>query len=317
MKTKTLLLAFVVLVLREAEARAWETYTSKAGRFSVQMPGKPKESAQQVPTPAGAVNQSMATAESGGLGYLASWTDFPVDEKLLTPELQEKLLDGGVQGAVSQTGGKLLEQSKIKLGGYPGRECRLQAPDGTEARNRIYLVGKRLIMLVVTGKKGTVTSKDADKFLGSLQLDGAGNTGEREARRLREEGTALLKQGEYQRAVARFTQSIDLDPNDALTYNERGVAYTYLDRDAEAIKDFSQVIKLNDQSYVAYRSRGSAYFRQGKLQEALDDLTRAIELNTKYARAYQARGDVYTKLGKPKEAQADYQTAKNLEAANK
>lgn len=137
------------------------------------------------------------------------------------------------------------------------------------------------------------------------------------ALRLREQAGAAMRKGEYGTAVDLLSVAIRVDPSDYLNYNERGAAYTYLDKDSEAIKDFSKVIALNPKHFVAYRSRGAAQFRLGKHQEAIADFTKAIQLNDKYARAYRGRGDAYTKLGKTKEAQEDYKKAIELEQVSK
>jgi tetratricopeptide (TPR) repeat protein len=135
--------------------------------------------------------------------------------------------------------------------------------------------------------------------------------------KLRDEGVALLRRGDYQAAVDRLSQAVSLNPRDFLAYNERGAAYTWLDRDAEAVEDFTRAIALNDQHAVFYRNRGAALLRLGKLQEAVQDFTRAIALNDRYARAYHGRSEAFTRLGKAREAQADYQRAVALDPSLK
>lgn len=133
--------------------------------------------------------------------------------------------------------------------------------------------------------------------------------------RLRDEGTALLRKGEYQAAIETLTRAIKQNPEDPLAYNERGAAYTFLDKDTEAVEDFTRSIKLDDQFAKSFRSRGAAYFRQKKYQEALADFNRAIELDTSYVLAYRGRAALYRKLGKKAEADQDEQTAARLQRA--
>jgi hypothetical protein len=136
-----------------------------------------------------------------------------------------------------------------------------------------------------------------------------------QADNLRDQGTALLRQGDYQAAVRQLTRAIEFDRNDYLAYNERGAAYSWLERDAEAIKDFTRAIELNDSAYVAYRNRGAAQLRLGNPQEAVHDFTRAIAIHNGYARAYRGRGDAYASMGKKREAEADYKKARELDQA--
>jgi S1-C subfamily serine protease len=143
---------------------------------------------------------------------------------------------------------------------------------------------------------------------------GATPASERESPiRLRIAGMALVRQKDYPAAIQQFSRALDLDPKDYLAYNERGAAYTWLDKDSEAIRDFTQAIDLNPRFPIAYRNRGAAYSRQGQLQKALEDLNRALSLNPEYARAYKDRGDVYTRLGKTRQAAADYQKARDFQ----
>lgn len=135
--------------------------------------------------------------------------------------------------------------------------------------------------------------------------------------KIRDQGIDYLRQGEYATAVELLNEAIRMDPSNHVSYNERGAAYTFLDKDLEAIRDFNRTIALNPKYAVAYRNRGAAHFRLGKLQEAVADFSQAIQLNDRYARAYRGRGDVYTKLGKTREAQEDYKKAIELEQASK
>ena len=140
-------------------------------------------------------------------------------------------------------------------------------------------------------------------------LDESGQSGPSSAD-LRDKGTRLMRQADYQGAITCFDDAVKLDPKDYLAFNERGAAYTWLDKDAAAIQDFTRALAVNDRFPVAYRNRGAAYLRLGKLPQALDDLNRAIALNADYARAYKDRGAVYGKMGKPQQAEADFKKAR-------
>ena len=59
--------------------------------------------------------------------------------------------------------------------------------------------------------------------------------------------------GKLTRAIADFDRSIELNPNDASAYNNRGVAYGLQGTHDRAIKDFNRAIELN---------RGGSYYNQ-------------------------------------------------------
>jgi len=67
-------------------------------------------------------------------------------------------------------------------------------------------------------------------------------------------GVELAEQEEYERAIVEFTESIELAPNYALAYFNRGLAYYYLGDYDNAIKDYTEALRLKP-SDSKYRSR--------------------------------------------------------------
>ena len=162
----------VCLVLTSASAQdkpAWKTFTSKEGRFSVLLPGEPKETKQNIGSADKMVIQTQYLIEQGNLGYLVSFQDTPGLEK---PEMHAKVLDNGRDGAVKNLNGKLLSETKLTLDKkYIGLECLIDVPKFKGLyRLRMFIVGDRLYQLVVLGPKEVVTSKESDQYLDSFQL---------------------------------------------------------------------------------------------------------------------------------------------------
>ena len=58
-------------------------------------------------------------------------------------------------------------------------------------------------------------------------------------------GLQLAMEGRYEEAIAEFSKAIELDPEYALTYCSRGIAYNVLNRKSEAIADFEKCIELS------------------------------------------------------------------------
>jgi lipoprotein NlpI len=103
-----------------------------------------------------------------------------------------------------------------------------------------------------------------------------------------------LKRGEdfsgvhqYDRAIADFTTAIQLKPDYAEAYNDRGFAY-YLKGDAErAIADYTRAIELRPNYPKAYNSRGVAYMAHGYgAAKSVADFDRAIALKPDFRYAY-------------------------------
>ena len=96
-------------------------------------------------------------------------------------------------------------------------------------------------------------------------------------------GFISLDREEYQNAVKYYSEAIVLNPNLAVAYNNRGLAYCKADNMCEAIKDFNMAIKLHPPSADFYGNRGLAWLRLGKWVEAMSDLTKAGDMGTDIA----------------------------------
>jgi tetratricopeptide (TPR) repeat protein len=89
----------------------------------------------------------------------------------------------------------------------------------------------------------------------------------------------------------------------------------------QAIKYLTKAIELKPNLAEAYYNRGNAYSYKRKFKEAMNDFTNAIKLKPKFAMAYFNRGNVYNDLAKIEKdnkeeylekAQADFAKAEEL-----
>ena len=69
-------------------------------------------------------------------------------------------------------------------------------------------------------------------------------------------------------AVKHFTKAIELDPEHAGAYYNRGAAYYWLDMFDESISDCAKSIDLNPDNIEAYYSKGRVCEKAGRIQEA-------------------------------------------------
>jgi hypothetical protein len=175
MKTRIGYVATVVMVALSliAGGRAEpRVFTSEQGKFSISMPGTPKEQTQNVDTVAGKIDWIMYVVEQDNAAYAASYADFPAH--IVAASDPQHLLDGGIGGMVGNVNGKLLSRQNIDLDGYPGQEivaeAKLKDPNDATLKSRTYLVNNRLYLIMVVALRGKVSSTEIDRFLQSFKL---------------------------------------------------------------------------------------------------------------------------------------------------
>jgi tetratricopeptide (TPR) repeat protein len=111
-------------------------------------------------------------------------------------------------------------------------------------------------------------------------------------------GGAEFQKGNYDAAISIFTTGIELKPDNAYIYNDRGLSYLQAGDKDKAISDFTKAIELKPDFAEAYYNRGLAYFGSYKwwmdnkvvLDKAISDYTKVIELKQDYVDAYYNRG---------------------------
>ncbi|GHV25305.1 hypothetical protein AGMMS4952_02740 [Spirochaetia bacterium] len=92
-------------------------------------------------------------------------------------------------------------------------------------------------------------------------------------------GNEYWIKGEYDSAIADFTQAISIIPNYALAYGNRGVAYGKKGEYDLAIADFTQAISIVPNYAMAHGNRGIAYWKKGDINRAIADFTRALQID--------------------------------------
>ena len=123
-----------------------------------------------------------------------------------------------------------------------------------------------------------------------------------------------LKEKDPQKKIALYTKAIELDPKQAMAFNNRGFAYYNLKDYDRALIDYGQAIALNPNFALAYNNRGDAYYQRKAYDQARADYTKAIELKPDYDLAYHNRGLTYYEQKNYDQAIDDFNKAISLKA---
>jgi tetratricopeptide (TPR) repeat protein len=125
-------------------------------------------------------------------------------------------------------------------------------------------------------------------------------------------GRAYEAKGQYDRAIEDYSQAIRLDPNNANAINNRGNTYNKQSQYDRAIEDYNQAIRLNPSDADPFSNRGTAYKAKGQYDRAIEDFNQAIRLNPSDAVEFYNRGSVYDDKGQYDRAIEDYNQAIRL-----
>jgi tetratricopeptide (TPR) repeat protein len=120
-----------------------------------------------------------------------------------------------------------------------------------------------------------------------------------------DQGNAAYEKGDFDTAIARFTEAIRLDPTSGWAYFVRGAAYASKGELDNAIADCTEAIRHDPTFTVAYNGRGMVYQGKREFDKAIADYTEAIRLDPWGGAVYGRRGDAYASKGEWDKAIAD------------
>ncbi|MBI1786852.1 MAG: tetratricopeptide repeat protein [Acidobacteria bacterium] len=122
-------------------------------------------------------------------------------------------------------------------------------------------------------------------------------------------GVACMCLRRNAQAVDRFSMAIQLDPNFAAAYLNRGLVYQALAKYELAVQDFTWAIEQEPQNALFYWRRAKAHFGLRHYEEAMVDYNQSIQLNPSDPRPFLDRGQLHERQGRYREASADFQAA--------
>ena len=120
------------------------------------------------------------------------------------------------------------------------------------------------------------------------------------------------RQTEYEKSIGHYTKAVDLKPDFAEAYNNRGAAYSDKGDFDSAIEDYTKAIELKPDDIGAYYNRGLVYNKTGDYDRAIVDFNTVIYLKPDYVGAYTNRGLSYNNKGDFDLAIVDYTKATDL-----
>nr|WP_321223448.1 hypothetical protein [uncultured Psychroserpens sp.] len=172
---KNLVVVIAFLISSSLFAQEWVNYKNEDLKFSVEFPAEPKVQDQEVPTAIGNLTMNMfmveqaANASAKNLVYMVIHSEYPLDPEEIDTDTAQNMLDGSVDGAVNNVGGKLISNEKITKEGVPGRQAKIEVR-GSYLYLNIFLKVNILYAVQTICTEDADGNSDIKKFLNSLKL---------------------------------------------------------------------------------------------------------------------------------------------------
>jgi tetratricopeptide (TPR) repeat protein len=88
--------------------------------------------------------------------------------------------------------------------------------------------------------------------------------------------------GRYEEALQAYDRALELNPDDSIVLNNKGLELDKLGRCEEALQAYDRALELNPDYYDAWHNKGVALHKLGQYEEAAQiALKKASELNMK------------------------------------
>lgn len=174
MKKVFLLVLVFFLSHSTVSAQEWINYKSEDLAFVASFPKEPTRTVQKVETAVGNLDMHMImyspTSDDDNAVYSVIRSDYPegqfedVDDKY-----NNTVLDGAVNGAVTNVNGELVFDNKITFNGYPARSIKIDITDGYIYINA-YLVKNSMFITQVICYKSKDNNKEIERFFKTFEL---------------------------------------------------------------------------------------------------------------------------------------------------
>ncbi|MFH2090815.1 MAG: tetratricopeptide repeat protein [Pseudomonadota bacterium] len=127
-----------------------------------------------------------------------------------------------------------------------------------------------------------------------------------------QKGLFFNRIGQYEKAIDSFSRAVEIDPQNANAYNNRGAIWYLKENYGTAIEDYTKALELKPDVTDFYINRAAAWFKTGDFKKTIADYDQAIRLDPRLAHAFNNRGMTFYFMGEYDKAVADHTRAIEL-----
>jgi len=103
----------------------------------------------------------------------------------------------------------------------------------------------------------------------------------KKAQGLKDEGNALVKKGEYKKAIEKYSQSLKHNPTEITTYTNRALCYLSVKQYRDAIRDCDEALMIDSNNVKALYRRAQAHKELKDTKACVDDLNTLLNVEPK------------------------------------
>ncbi len=130
------------------------------------------------------------------------------------------------------------------------------------------------------------------------------------------EADQLFNDGQYQAAIASYTEYLTTKPKDIKSLYNRGRAYEELGQTERAKGDFIKVLDLAPENLNANMSMGKYWYNKNSYDRAINFFNKVIQVDGRVSDAYMFKGRAYHQKGEFEEAIESYNFAIEFDKRN-
>ncbi len=174
-------LVWTLIVCQDPVAHDWVKVSSEASRATCEMPGEPVASSRVMSPVAGQRIEVhlFVFQDDRETNFVFGYHDHQ-DEPADNREIN-RILDGGMRGAVARTLGELETAQAIRVARHPARRFTFKCVRGETAEEaqpllcagQLVLVGKRMYQLLYLAHEDRFDAQEAERFFKSFKLTDA------------------------------------------------------------------------------------------------------------------------------------------------
>lgn len=123
------------------------------------------------------------------------------------------------------------------------------------------------------------------------------------------EGNEHYRRGEMAEAIRAYNQALEIDPENPVAWNNKGLILAVAGNYKEALKCHMRAIELDPKHVDAISNVGMAYTKMGDFDKALEWYEKALGIDPRHETTWNNKGNLLSKMGLYEESLACYDCA--------